>query len=98
MRIEIPHDKIHDFCLKWSVRAFSIFGSSIRDDGHSESDVDILVSFHDGTSWGLFEFFDMIDELQEIFGRKVDLVEKEALRNPIRKSEILSQRQVVYAA
>jgi hypothetical protein len=40
----------------------------------------------------------MIEELREIFGRDVDLIEKEALRNPFRRREILSHFQVVYAA
>jgi predicted nucleotidyltransferase len=40
----------------------------------------------------------MEDELQTLFGRRVDLVMKGGLRNPIRRREILSTRQVVYAA
>jgi len=56
------------------------------------------VTFQGGTPWGLFEIVEMIEELQNIFCRKVDLVEKEALRNPFRRHEILSQCQVVYAA
>jgi len=40
----------------------------------------------------------MIDELETLFGRKVDLVAKEGLRNPFRRHSILSSRQVLYAA
>jgi len=40
----------------------------------------------------------MRDELQEIFGRAVDLVEKEGMRNPIRREAILRNCQVIYAA
>jgi len=97
-KIEIPHDRIHDFCRRWRIKEFAIFGSTLRDDFRPDSDVDVLVTFQGGTPWGLFEIVEMIEELQNIFGRKVDLVEKEALRNPFRRHEILSQCQVVYAA
>lgn len=97
-KIEIPHDRIRDFCRRWRIKEFAIFGSTLRDDFRPESDVDVLVTFQGGAPWGLFEIVEMIEELQNIFGRKVDLVEKEALRNPFRRHEILSQCQVVYAA
>lgn len=78
-------------------RTLSLFGSVLREDFAPGSDVDILVSFEPGSFWG-FEIFDMQDELEAIFQRRVDLVTKEGLRNPFRRSEILSTRQVVYAA
>jgi predicted nucleotidyltransferase len=59
--------------------------------------VDVLVSFDPDIPWSLFDWIDMIDELKEIFGREVDLVEKSGLRNPFRRREILQNRQVVYA-
>lgn len=97
-KFEIPHDRIYGFCRRWRIKEFAIFGSTLRDDYRPESDVDVLVTFQDGAPWGLFEIMEMTEELQEIFGRKVDLVEKEALRNPFRRHEILTQCQVVYAA
>jgi predicted nucleotidyltransferase len=52
----------------------------------------------DDAEWGLFDFVDMIDELKAIFGRKVDLVEKDSLRNPFRRQAILTGNEVIYAA
>jgi len=75
-----------------------LFGSVLREDFRPESDVDVLVSFDPDIPWSLFDWIDMIEELQEIFGREVDLVEKSGLRNPFRRREILDNRQVVYAA
>jgi predicted nucleotidyltransferase len=95
---EIPYDKIRDFCRRWRIKEFAIFGSSLRNDFRPESDVDVLVTFQDEAPWGLFEFVEMIEELRLIFGRDVDLIEKEALRNPFRRREILSHCQVVYAS
>ena len=47
---------------------------------------------------GFFDFVDMIDELKSIFGRNVDLVEKDSLRNPFRRQRILAGNEVIYAA
>ena len=74
------------------------FGSVLRDDFRPDSDVDVLVSFNPSAPWSLFDLVTMQDELQKIFGRTVDLVEREGLRNPFRKRSILSSREVIYAA
>lgn len=96
--IDIPEPAIHDFCRRWKVRELSLFGSVLRADFCDDSDVDVLVEFQPDHGWGLYEIVDMEDELAAMFGRKVDLVMKGGLRNPIRRREILKTRQVVYAA
>jgi predicted nucleotidyltransferase len=58
----------------------------------------VLVSFEPGGGIDFDNRVEMQDELAEIFGRKVDLVEKEAVRNPFRRHNILTTREVVYAA
>ena len=98
IRITLPQKKIGDFCLKWKISEMALFGSVLSDEFHPDSDVDVLVSFTDDDGWGLFDFVDMIDELQAIFGRKVDLVEKDSLRNPFRRQAILAGNEVIYAA
>jgi len=97
-QIDIPKDKITDFCKKWKIAEFSIFGSALRQDFSPKSDVDVLISFEPDIPWSLFDWVDMIEELQGILGREVDLVEKSGLRNPFRRREILNSRQVIYAA
>jgi uncharacterized protein len=96
--ISLDEEKIKDFCRRWKISEFSLFGSVLREDFGPESDVDVLVSFAPDIPWSLFDWMDMIEELKEIFGREVDLVEKSGLRNPFRRKEILTNRQVVYAA
>jgi len=98
IRITLPQKKIGDFCLKWKISEMALFGSVLSDEFHPDSDIDILVSFKDDAGWGLFDFVDMIDELQDMFGRKVDLVEKDSLRNPFRRQAILARNEVIYAA
>lgn len=80
------------------MRELSLFGSVLRADFGPESDVDVLVSFEPDAAWSYWEWPEMIDELATIFGRRVDLVERESLHNPFRRAEILRTRQVVYAS
>ncbi len=96
--LEIPMDKIEAFCRKWKIREMSLFGSVLRDDFRPDSDIDALVSFEPDAPWDLFHLVDMRDELIALFGRDVDLVEKEGLRNPFRRRTILDTREVIYAA
>ena len=96
--ILVPQSEIVAFCQKWRVREFALFGSVLRDDFDSASDIDVLVSFEPNSPWSLWDLIAMRDELAALFGRPVDLVEREALRNPIRRQRILSTREVVHAA
>ncbi|MBN2092244.1 nucleotidyltransferase family protein [candidate division KSB1 bacterium] len=91
-------DWIEAFCQRWKIQEFSFFGSILRDDFQPQSDIDVLVSFSPDAKWSLFDIIDMKDELQQILGRNVDIVEKDAVRNPFRKESIMSSREVVYAA
>lgn len=97
LRIAVDWERIQAFCRKWKVKELSLFGSVLRDDFRQDSDVDVLVVFEEAAPWGLWDIVDMQDELKEIFGREVDLVEKRALRNPFRKHHILKTHEVIYA-
>ena len=95
--IRIQADKISDFCRRWKITEFALFGSVLRGDVRPDSDIDVLVTFEPGAGWSLFDLVYMEEELKGIFGRKVDLVEQAGLRNPFRRHEILRTRQVIYA-
>jgi hypothetical protein len=98
-KFRIPRKRIAAFCQRWSITEFSLFGSALRDDFRPDSDVDVLVSIDpNAKNIGLFEIIDMKLELETMFKRPVDLVEKEGLRNPYRRKEILRTAQVIYAA
>jgi uncharacterized protein len=96
--IPIPRKKISEFCRRWKVTEFSLFGSVLREDFRPDSDVDVLVTFAPDAMVSLFDLVDMKIELEDVFKRPVDVVEKDALRNPYRKREILSTAQVIYAS
>ena len=97
-KFRIPRKRIAEFCKRWRVNEFALFGSVLREDFRSDSDVDVLVSIDPRAHIGLFEIALMKIELEKMFKRPVDLVEKEGLRNPYRRHEILNTAQVVYAA
>ena len=96
-RIPISKKKISNFCRRWQIIEFSLFGSVLRDDFRPDSDVDVLVSFQPDSKWSLWDLIEMQEELEKMFSRKVDLVEKEALRNPYRRHSILNGREIYYA-
>jgi predicted nucleotidyltransferase len=97
-KIHIPLKPIEDFCRRWKIAEFSLFGSVLRDNFALDSDIDVLVTFERDGEITFDNRVEMLDELAAIFGREVDLVEKRNIRNPFRRHEILTTREVVYAA
>jgi len=97
-KFRLPRKKIAEFCPRWSILEFSLFGSVLRDDFNPESDIDVLVSIDPTAQIGVLELARMQIELENMFKRPVDLVEKEGLRNPYRRHEILKTAQVIYAS
>lgn len=96
-RIPASPTQIAGFCQRWHITEFALFGSVLRDDFRPDSDIDILVTFSSDSSWSLFDWVDMREELETLFGRKVDIADKEGLKNPYRRHEILRTHQVIYA-
>jgi uncharacterized protein len=70
--IEIPKDRIAEFCRQHGIRRLALFGSILRDDFRPDSDIDVLVEFEPSAKVGL-RFFAIERELSDLLGRKVDL-------------------------
>ena len=99
--IDIPYSQIREFCERWQITEFALFGSVLRDDFRPDSDVDVLVTFASDAKWSLDIAMGMQDEIERIFDRKVDLVKRsnvEASPNYIRRKAILSTAKVIYEA
>ncbi len=98
--IQIPTDKIAEFCQRWKITEFALFGSVLRDDFRPDSsDVDVLVTFAPDSHWTLFDMVHMEEELESIFGRNVDLVSKRGIEeslNYLRRKNILESTEVIY--
>ncbi len=95
-RIDIPKERIAEFCRQNHIRRLALFGSVLRDDFGPASDVDVLVEFEPGTRIGL-RFFGLELELSEILGRKVDLNTPGFLSRHFR-DQVLAEAEVQYDA
>ena len=97
-KIKIPSEKIAEFCKKNHIRKLSIFGSVLRNDFSSDSDIDFLVEFETEKVPGLIGLSRMERELSEILsGRKVDLRTPQDLSKYFRE-DVLASAEVQYAA
>ena len=98
--ISIDQERLAAYCRRWKIAELAFFGSVLRDDFAADSDVDVLVRFTSDAKHGLFDLVRMQEELKEILGREVDLVEWSAIeksRNYIRRKAILSSAETIYA-
>lgn len=99
--LDISKEKIAAFCQRWRITEFSLFGSVLRDDFHPDSDVDVLVTFVPDSTRRFDDLLNMKEELEALFGRPVDLVEKrlvECSENYLRRKHILNHLQTIYVA
>ena len=102
LAVEIDKDKLRDFCRKWKITEFALFGSVLRpEEFRQDSDVDVLARFAPDAGWTMFEWVTMEEELAAIFERPVDLVEREAVEqsdNRFRRRSILNSVVLVDVA
>jgi predicted nucleotidyltransferase len=101
LRLDLSQEMVRDFCKKWLIDEFAVFGSVLRSDFGPDSDLDVLVSFSPEAEWGLLDHLRMEQELVTLLNRKVDLVTRRAVEqshNWIRRDAILSTVEVIYAA
>ena len=95
LKIDLPEDKIKDFCQSNQIRRFSLFGSVLRKDFGPESDVDVLIEFESRANVGLITLAGMEIELSQIIGNKVEIHTVKGL-NPHFRDEVLGLAEVQY--
>ncbi len=93
--IALPYEKITGFCQQNPIAKLSLFGSILRDDFNSESDVDMLVEFIPGSKITYFDLAGMEIELTEIVGQKVDLRTPGELSRYFRQN-VIDSAQTIY--
>ena len=99
-RIPLNQQELAEFCRRWSIAEFALFGSVLRADFRPDSDVDVLVSFDAAAHWTLLDMSRLHEELARLFGRPVDVLTRRAVersRNATRRQAILSSAEVVHA-
>ena len=94
-KLELPKDRIAEFCRRHHIRKLAVFGSALREDFRPDSDLDLLVEFDPEHTPGL-AFFGMEQELSEMLGRKVDLNTPQFL-SPYFRDRVLAEAEVQYA-
>jgi uncharacterized protein len=100
LAIDLPMERIAEFCRKHQVAEFALFGSVLRDDFRPDSDLDVMITFAPEARPSLWTIGGMKLELEQYFGRPVDLVERRGIEqspNWIRREEILRTTRVIYA-
>jgi hypothetical protein len=99
LKIQIPEREILDFCQRWQIVEFAVFGSALREDFGPDSDLDVLVSFGPDADWSLLDHLRMEEELASLLKRDVDLLTRRAVEqshNWLRRREILDTAEVIY--
>lgn len=100
IQVPIDYEKIVEFCQRWQITEFALFGSVLRDDFRPDSDIDVMVRFHAQARPTFCTLDEMEVELKTIFCRDVDLITRQGIessRNYLRRHEILSSALVIYA-
>jgi hypothetical protein len=98
--IEARQKELTELCRRYGVKRLEIFGSAASDDFDPHtSDLDFLVVFDpDAPTRPADRFFGLRESLEALFGRRVDLLELSAIKNPYFLQEIESARSLLYAA
>ena len=93
-------EPLRSLCAAHGVRRLELFGSATREDFDlARSDLDFLVEFNDASPVAHADvYFGLLEALERLFGRSVDLVERKAVRNPYFLDAIERAKVVVYAA
>lgn len=95
--IETNIDRLKMICSTYNVDKMYLFGSALNSSFNEKSDIDFLVKFK---SFELSEYFEnyinLKENLKKLFGRDIDLVEEQTLKNPILIKSINKSKKLIY--
>ena len=94
---EVDDLSLVELCRRFGVKELSLFGSAARGEMRPASDIDIMVEFEPGVRIGLIKFESLVEELEALAGRRVDLVTKRGLK-PWVRPKVLKDARLIYAA
>jgi uncharacterized protein len=94
--LDIDMDQLAALCERFGVARLEVFGSVSRGESNAESDVDLLYELRPGAQLG-WEIDDLAAELEQLFGRRVDLISRRAL-HPRLRAAVLTEARALYAA
>ncbi len=100
-RIPIEETVLAEFCRRWKIAKLELFGSFLRGDAGPDSDIDLLVTYEAGARWSLLEHVHIENELSDLTGKTVDLVNRRAVEadhSASRRNAILGTALPIYVA
>lgn len=90
--------EISVLCRRYRVRRLDLFGSAATGKAGADSDLDFLVEFEPMAEGYADAYFGLLEALQDLFRKPVDLVVSSAIRNPYFRRSVESSRELLYAA
>jgi len=98
-KIDLKTDQLHQLCKQYNVKELYLFGSATSNDFSGDSDLDFIVKFDRQGFEGAFDqFIDFKHQLEQIYGRPVDLYHFKKFRNSIFQQAVERSKQLLYAA
>lgn len=91
-------EKLREFCRRHGITSMYLFGSYARNEATPSSDMDLLVELDDDLQLSYLDLLKLKEELEELTGTRVDLLEEKAIRNPLRRNGIIRERVLLYAS
>ena len=95
--VQVDSTSLAEVCRRYSVKELSLFGSAVRGEMRPDSDIDLMVEFEPEARIGVVKFESLVEELESLAGRRVDLVTKRGLK-PWVRPRVLGDARVIYAA
>ncbi|OYX84932.1 MAG: nucleotidyltransferase [Flavobacteriales bacterium 32-34-25] len=90
-------DNLKKLCVIYNVEKMYLFGSSLNSSFNEKSDVDLLVKFKQIELSKYFDnYINFKEKLESLFGREVDLLEEQTLKNPILIKSIDNSKELIY--
>jgi len=90
-------EDLKKLCAMHNVEKMYLFGSALNSNFNKKSDIDLLVKFKSIELSKYFDnYMDFKNNLEKLFGREVDLVEEQTLRNPILINSINKSKELIY--
>jgi hypothetical protein len=93
---QVDGPSLSEVCRRYGVKELSLSGSAIRGEMGPDSDIDLMVEFEPFVRIGLIKFESLLEELESLAGRRVDLVTKPG--PPWVRPQVLKGARVIYAA
>lgn len=95
--VDRNREELKKLCATYNVEKMYLFGSALNSNFNKESDIDLLVKFKSIELSTYFDnYMDFKENLEKLFGRDVDLVEEQTLKNPILIKAINKSKELIY--